>query len=103
MQGLTLYALFKLNQPELVKSHCVNRDKEVNHCQASCYLARQLKQDKRQKDQPITPEKERIPFPLLINNPYGMNGLVNEDRHPLKPHHLAPLEGFVRDPLRPPA
>lgn len=102
LQDLTFYAFFKLNQATLAQEHCVNRDKKDNHCQASCYLERQLKHDKDQKDHPVTPEQERIPFPILNPSCRTFKGLFKWDSHPFQDHHLVTLIGVIRNPLRPP-
>ena len=51
LKPLFPYIDFELNKSYIIKTLCVERDKEVNTCQGQCHLNKEIKENTRQEEE----------------------------------------------------
>ena len=68
---LVVEADYYINIGYIVKNLCVNKEKPSMHCNGKCYLARQLKEQQKQEQTPLS-KKGNSEIPLfLVNQEYN--------------------------------
>ena len=63
-------AAFKINQVDITKALCINKDKPSMKCDGKCFLNKKLAASKEEKqEKPIPPPDEKSPLVLNVNIP----------------------------------
>ena len=50
MQNMVSYALFKINQTDIIQKWCVNKNKPQLRCNGHCYLGKKITENEQQKE-----------------------------------------------------
>lgn len=50
MQGVIAFSFFKLNQPTIEKTVCINKSKPLKKCHGKCYLKKKLVEQKKNQN-----------------------------------------------------
>lgn len=71
-----IYLNFKVNQDEIAKTLCIQKEMKENKCNGKCYLAKQLKKEAEKEKQESSNIKEKQELVYIHSNPQ---------------HHFAPI------------
>ena len=79
LKSLFPYIDFELNKAYIIKTLCVERNKEVNTCQGQCHLNKEIKKNTTQEED----KQNRIPVPNFEDKIYfimlsGLNATLHE-------------------------
>lgn len=100
-----VYVSFKLNQSQIAKTLCINKDKPEMKCNGKCHLKTQLEESKKErKDEPysVPSENEQIIVWLIESNnladnlKYGNSNSLNIEDHFIP--HDDHIDRFFRPP-----
>ncbi len=95
-------AAFKLNQADISKALCINKDKPALKCDGKCFLNKTLaasKEDKQEK--PIPPPDEKSPLVLNVDMSFTELAILANKKgnifHYIFPHSL-PVHDVIPHP-----
>jgi hypothetical protein len=59
--SLVIVIGYEINKDTITKLFCINKEKPVLHCNGKCYLQRQLKEEQKNEQLPVSKMKEKQP------------------------------------------
>lgn len=79
-----IYMNFKVNQEEIAKNLCIQKDMKVNKCNGHCFLSKQLKKaaEKEKKENENLKEKQELVYiSSNIEHSLKINFLTEKSKH----------------------
>lgn len=102
--GMT-FLLFKLNQTEIAKTLCINKDRPEKACHGKCFLKDRLEENHNEQDPaaPWTNTEESLKINLISSEHLLAEQNVSElQADPLFPDNSFHAQLFVKSIFRPP-